>query len=68
VARHNHDREPKPAFSKAERRSWTMPHLDVLRRPEPSAARTFGLLVLRVYVACALVLVVLKTVELALIR
>jgi len=68
LVRNNDDSEPKPAVSNAERRTWTMPHLDSLHRPEPSTARTFGLLTLRVYVACALALVVLKTVELALIR
>jgi Mn2+/Fe2+ NRAMP family transporter len=68
AARPNRNPEPRSPFSSAERRSWTMPRLDALRRPEPSVARTVGLLILRVYVACALALVVVKTVELALVR
>jgi hypothetical protein len=41
-----------------------MPPLDSLPRPAASVGRTVGLLILRLYVACALVLVVVKTVEL----
>ena len=61
-------RPVQPTLTPMERRSWTMPHLESLARPLPSTARTFGLLILRIYVACALVLVVVKTIELALVR
>jgi Mn2+/Fe2+ NRAMP family transporter len=52
--------------SASDRRAWTMPHLEDLRRPEPSTARNVGLLILRIYVGFALALVVVKTVELML--
>jgi hypothetical protein len=45
-----------------------MPRLDSLRRPQPSTARALGLLILRVYVTCAVGLVVVKTIELALTK
>jgi len=66
AARRTRAPEPSPPeISPAEKRRWTMPHLDSLPRPQPSTARTVGLLVLRAYVACAVGLVVLKAVELA---
>jgi len=61
--------DPAPAhLPRAEKRSWTMPRLDSLRRPQPSTARALGLLILRVYVTCAVGLVVVKTIELALTK
>jgi Mn2+/Fe2+ NRAMP family transporter len=51
-----------------ERRTWTMPSLESLDRPALSAGRTVGLVVLRVYLTIAAAMVVVRAVELALVR
>jgi NRAMP (natural resistance-associated macrophage protein)-like metal ion transporter len=48
-----------------ERSTWTMPRLETLAPPALSRARTLGLVVLRVYLAIAALLLVVKVVQLA---
>jgi Mn2+/Fe2+ NRAMP family transporter len=56
---------PIPAEA-AERDAWRMPPLALLRRPTMSAGRKIGMSALRLYLAVAMVLVVMKIVQLAL--
>jgi NRAMP (natural resistance-associated macrophage protein)-like metal ion transporter len=49
----------------ADRASWTMPPLALLERPAWSAGRRTGMLLLRGYLVVAMVLLVVKTVQLA---
>jgi NRAMP (natural resistance-associated macrophage protein)-like metal ion transporter len=51
--------------TKAERAAWRMPSLALLRRPAWSPARRITMVVLRCYVVCAMVLVIVKIVQLA---
>jgi hypothetical protein len=48
-----------------ERSTWTMPPLALLERPAWSAGRKTGMLLLRGYLVVAMVLLVVKTVQLA---
>jgi Mn2+/Fe2+ NRAMP family transporter len=50
---------------RSERPTWRMPPLAQLRRPEMSGARRIGLTVLRGYLLLAMVLVVVRVVQLA---
>ncbi len=54
------------AAGQDDRDSWRMPPLALLRRPTMSAGRKIGMSALRLYLAVAMVLVILKIVELAL--
>jgi Mn2+/Fe2+ NRAMP family transporter len=49
-----------------ERATWTMPPLETLSPPPLSRARTLGLTVLRIYLAIAVLLLVVKVVRVAL--
>jgi Mn2+/Fe2+ NRAMP family transporter len=51
--------------TKAERAAWRMPSLALLRRPAWSPARRITMVGLRCYVVCAMVLVIVKIVQLA---
>ena len=53
-------------LSRAEKEAWRMPPLAELTRPVMSAGRKIGMAALRVYLALAMVLVIVKIVELAL--
>ena len=53
------------AVTKAERAAWRMPSLALLRRPAWSPARRITMVGLRCYVVCAVVLVIVKIVQLA---
>jgi NRAMP (natural resistance-associated macrophage protein)-like metal ion transporter len=53
------------AVTKAERAAWRMPSLALLRRPAWSPARRITMVGLRCYVVCAMVLVIVKIVQLA---
>jgi hypothetical protein len=53
------------AATPVERRMWTMPPLETLPRPVLGGWRRFGLSVLRVYLVVAVLLLVVKTIELA---
>jgi NRAMP (natural resistance-associated macrophage protein)-like metal ion transporter len=57
---------PAEAADAVERDAWRMPPLALLRRPTMSAGRKIGMSALRVYLAVAMVLVVMKIVEIAL--
>jgi len=50
----------------AERDSWRMPPLALLRRPSMSVGRKIGMSALRLYLGVAMILVILKIVQLAL--
>ncbi len=65
-------RRPRPGASVAlpvdrtGRENWRMPQLTLLRRPPVPAGRKIGLTVLRLYLAVATILVIVKIVQLAL--
>jgi len=50
---------------RADRENWRMPPLALLARPPMSAGRKIGMSALRLYLAVAMVLVVVKVAELA---
>jgi Mn2+/Fe2+ NRAMP family transporter len=52
----------------ADRDSWRMPPLALLRRPAMSAGRKIGMSALRLYLCVAMALVIVKIVELALVH
>jgi Mn2+/Fe2+ NRAMP family transporter len=57
--------EPVATMDRATRDAWRMPPLDTLAKPTISAARKLGLGALRLYLAVAMVLVIVKIVQLA---
>jgi Mn2+/Fe2+ NRAMP family transporter len=58
-------RPAEPAWSLEERRSWTMPPLALLGRPEWSAGRKAAMLALRGYLVIAVLLLAVKAIQLA---
>jgi Mn2+/Fe2+ NRAMP family transporter len=56
---------PAAAIDRAGRDSWRMPPLSLLTRPTMSAGRKIGMSALRLYLAVAMILVVIKIVRLA---
>jgi hypothetical protein len=50
----------------ADRESWRMPPLALLRRPAMSTGRKVGMAALRLYLAAAMILVIVKIARLAL--
>jgi NRAMP (natural resistance-associated macrophage protein)-like metal ion transporter len=57
---------PVPPIDRTGRASWRMPPLPQLGRPRLSAGRRWGLAVLRTYLLIAMILVVVRAVQLAL--
>jgi hypothetical protein len=55
---------PMPA-GRAGRDTWRMPALNLLQRPAMSAGRKVGMSALRLYLAVAMILVIMKIVQLA---
>jgi Mn2+/Fe2+ NRAMP family transporter len=53
------------AVDPAERDSWRMPPLALLRRPVMSTGRKIGMSALRIYLAVAMILVIIKVAQLA---
>jgi hypothetical protein len=58
--------EPAPPLSRAERENWRMPALALLERPKMSPARRIAMLTLSGYLVVAILLLVVKAVQLAL--
>jgi Mn2+/Fe2+ NRAMP family transporter len=58
-------REPEPKMSAREKAQWRMPPLALLRRPVWSPARKVAILALRGYLLIAVLLLVVKAVQLA---
>jgi Mn2+/Fe2+ NRAMP family transporter len=58
-------RDPFADMSKEARRAWTMPPLALLERPAWSPGRRAGMLALRAYLVVAVVLLIVKTAQLA---
>ena len=56
---------PEPEMSHVEKESWRMPALALLERPAWSAGRKFGMLAMRGYLVVAVVLLIVKAVQLA---
>ena len=54
-----------PAESQVPKQDWTMPPLALLERPEWSAGRTFAMRAMSAYLAIAVILLVVKAVQLA---
>jgi hypothetical protein len=50
----------------ADRRTWTMPPIEMLRPPERSAWRTLGLVVLRCYLLAAVIVLAARAIQIAL--
>jgi hypothetical protein len=59
---------PAPRVSRAERENWRMPALALLERPVLAPARRIAMLTLSGYLVVAVVLLVVKAVQLALAR
>ncbi|WP_415853469.1 NRAMP family divalent metal transporter [Sinomonas sp. G460-2] len=57
---------PEPAVDRSERLTWRMPPIALLERPQLSLTRRIGLGVLWVYLLVAIVLLVVRVVQLAL--
>jgi NRAMP (natural resistance-associated macrophage protein)-like metal ion transporter len=55
-----------PAVDRAGQENWRMPALNLLQRPVMSAGRKIGMSALRLYLAVAMILVIVKIVQLAL--
>ena len=51
--------------SRVERENWRMPPLSLLQRPVMSTSRKTGMSALRLYLAVAMLLVIVKIVQLA---
>ena len=67
VYRRGHPAEtPAPPMTRQQRSTWRMPPLALLARPELSTGRKVGLTVLRSYLLVAMILVVIRVVQLAL--
>ncbi|HLH64960.1 MAG TPA: NRAMP family divalent metal transporter [Solirubrobacteraceae bacterium] len=64
LARSRRTSPPARAFTEEERRTWTMPPLALLGRPEWSAGRRLAMLALRGYLVIAVLLLVVKAVQL----
>jgi hypothetical protein len=56
--------DPFAEMSEEQRRAWTMPPLALLERPRWSPGRRAGMLLLRAYLVLAVVLLIVKTVQL----
>jgi Mn2+/Fe2+ NRAMP family transporter len=56
------------AVDRSGRESWRMPPLNLLQRPVMSAGRKVGMSALRLYLAVAMILVIIRIVELAIGR
>lgn len=56
---------PAPTISARERENWRMPGLTLLQRPDWSPGRKTAILALRVYLVVAVLLLVVKAVQLA---
>jgi len=59
-------RPPQPPLPPGDRENWRMPPVALLNRPEWSAGRKMAILALRGYLVVAVVLLVVKAVQLAL--
>ncbi|GAB2767114.1 NRAMP family divalent metal transporter [Sinomonas soli] len=57
---------PAAPVDRSQRATWRMPPLALLQRPQLSAARRAGLSVLRLYLLVAMILVIVRVVQLAL--
>jgi hypothetical protein len=58
------ERPPEPALPKARTANWRMPPLNLLRRPTWSRSRLVSMYVLRGYLLVAVVLLLVKAIEL----
>jgi hypothetical protein len=56
---------PEMALSRSERENWRMPSLALLQRPQWSLGRRVAILTLRGYLVVAVILLVVKAVQLA---
>ena len=66
IARHGRKAAPHDVPDRSQRATWRMPPLALLSRPELSTGRRIGLTVLRTYLLVAMVLVVVRVIQLAL--
>jgi Mn2+/Fe2+ NRAMP family transporter len=61
-------REPAPAVPMARKASWRMPQLSLLERPVWSRTRLIGMWGLRIYLVVAVLLLLVKAIELGLLH
>jgi hypothetical protein len=66
VSRRGRSSVVQEPVDRSQRMSWRMPPLTLLARPELSTGRRIGLTVLRGYLLVAMILVVVRVVQLAL--
>ncbi len=62
--RNRHGRPPRVVVSREEKSNWRMPPLNLLNRPTWSRGRVLGMYALRVYLVVAVVLLLVKAIEL----
>ncbi|MBV9820640.1 MAG: divalent metal cation transporter [Actinobacteria bacterium] len=66
--RRAHPAPPAPPLDRSTRSSWRMPPLALLTRPQLSTGRRVGLTVLRTYLLIAMILVIVRVVQIAVAR
>jgi hypothetical protein len=66
LVRNRSKREPVPVVSMERRATWRMPQLSLLERPTWSRTRLIGMWGLRIYLVVAVVLLLVKAVQLGL--
>ena len=66
VHRRRHPAAPVPPIDRTGRSTWRMPPLALLTRPHLSTGRRWGLTILRSYLLVAMILVIVRVVQLAL--
>ncbi len=64
LLRNHRRRPPEPVMSRERRATWRMPALNLLQRPTWSRGRTIGMYALRVYLVVAVLLLLVKAIEL----
>jgi NRAMP (natural resistance-associated macrophage protein)-like metal ion transporter len=64
MLRNRNNRPPRVVVSPEERANWRMPPLNLLSRPKWSRGRVFGMWALRGYLVVAVVLLLVKAIEL----
>jgi hypothetical protein len=66
MLRHRGARPPAEVMSREQRANWRMPPLNLLNRPKWSRGRVLGMWALRGYLVIAVVLLLVKAIELGL--
>jgi len=68
MVRNRHTRPARAVMSREQRANWRMPPLNLLNRPKWSRGRVLGMWALRGYLVVAVVLLLVKAIELGVNR